>query len=148
VKAYKAICILSSDPARTVPMLRKELQPAAAIDPKAIARLIADLDSDRFETRQEAFRQLDKLGEAAMAAMRKALAADPSAEVRKRLEELLEKQKKAGISSELLRAVRAVEVLERMGSAEAKEVLQTLAKGTGTDRRTQEAQAALERLQR
>jgi hypothetical protein len=48
---------------------------------------------------------------------------------------------------ELLRGVRAVEVLERIGTAEARAVLLTLA-GGAPGRLTREAQAALERLRR
>jgi len=41
--------------------------------------------------------------------------------------------------------VRAVEVLESLGTPKAREVLQTLAKGAAEARLTREAKAALER---
>jgi hypothetical protein len=42
--------------------------------------------------------------------------------------------------------VRAVQVLERVGSVEARRVLETLAAGAPRVRPTREAQAALQRL--
>jgi WD40 repeat protein len=53
------------------------------------ARLIADLDSDRFEVRDKASRQLEQAGAAAEFALRLALQGQPSVEVRRRIDELL-----------------------------------------------------------
>ena len=47
-----------------------------------------------------------------------------------------------------MRSLRAIEVLETIGSAEAKAVLQDLAKGTAGASVTRAAQAALDRLAR
>ena len=49
-------------------------------------------------------------------------------------------------SPETLRGLRAVEVLELIGTAEAKEVLELLARGLAEARLTQEASASLGRL--
>ena len=86
--------------------------------PKAghVQQLIADLDSDDFATREKASQALAKLGSAATAALRRTLADNPSAEVRRRVQELLKQLPPAGPSADLLRELRAVEVLERIGS--------------------------------
>jgi hypothetical protein len=65
----------------------------------------------------------------------------PSLEVHQRIERLL-----ARIKPETWRDLRAVEVLERIGSPEAKQVLESLAKGAEGARLTREAKASLERL--
>jgi hypothetical protein len=52
------------------------------------------------------------------------------------------------LSEELLQAMRAVELLERIGTLEARQVLEHLAKGVAGARLTEEAQASLERLAR
>ena len=78
--------------------------------------------------------------------MRDTLAGEPSAEVRRRVEELLRKLDGPMPSSGQLRDLRSVEVLEHIGTPEAKQVLQTLAKGAPEARLTQEAKASLERL--
>jgi WD40 repeat protein len=147
-KAYQAVCTLSADPARAVAFMGKELRPASAPDPKRISRLVADLDSNQFETREKATRELEQLGKAAEPALRQVLTGDLSAEVRKRLERLLAAPEATVSAPEDLRAVRAVEVLSRIGTAEAKEVLQTLAHGAAGDRLTREAKATLERLEK
>jgi RNA polymerase sigma factor (sigma-70 family) len=65
-------------------------------DEKKLEQLIANLDDDRFATRQEASKDLEKLGKSAEGAMRKALAAGGlSLEAKRRLERLLEKAGKA-----------------------------------------------------
>jgi WD40 repeat protein len=72
--------------------LAKLFEPVARVDPKRLALLIADLDSAKFAVRKKAAQELEKLGEAAIGACRKALDGEPSAEVRRRLKSLLEKQ--------------------------------------------------------
>ena len=105
-------------------------KPARSADPAAVARLIADLDSNRFRVREAATRELRDLGEAVGSALRKALAATPSAEAEPRLEELLAvlgvEWPAAGAT---LRDLRAVVVLERLGTPDAVKVLAALAGG-------------------
>ena len=72
-----------------------------------------------------------KLGELATPACRKALAGRPSVEAHRRLERLRNKQlaEARRPSAQRVRLVRAVEVLERAGTDEARKLLVTLAKG-------------------
>src|SRR5262249_2615513 len=114
-------------------------------DPARIARLIADLDDDDFEVRERANELLRQMNALAEPAMRKALEKTASAEVRRRLERLLERLEGAPVPAEDLLGVRGVGVLERSGSPAAKELLQGLAKGHESARLTREARAALER---
>jgi hypothetical protein len=151
-RAYRAIGTLAAAPGgRVVAWMKEHLKPAAAparptADPVRIVRLIADLDDDDFEVRQKASEELRQLGELAGPAMRAALDKTASAEVRRRLEKLLERLEGAPVPAEELLAVRGVEVLERVGSPEAKELLRGLAKGYESARLTREARSALERL--
>jgi RNA polymerase sigma factor (sigma-70 family) len=147
-RTYRAIRKLAASPASSVPFLRQRFRPVPPVDEKRIARLIADLDSDDFTTRRKAVAELEKLAGLALPAYRNALAGKPSIETRRRLEELLEK---AGplwwdVSGEQLRTLRAMEVLELAGTPEAREVLGTLAGGSGGARLTKQAKAALDRL--
>jgi WD40 repeat protein len=145
-KAYQAVCALSADPARTVALLRHEIRPAPAPDSKRIAQLIADLDNNQFEAREKANQELDKLGKAAEPVLRQALTGDLSVEVRRRLEHVLARPEEPPSTPESIRLLRAVEVLERIGSPEAKEVLRSLAKGAVGHLLTREAKVTLERL--
>ncbi len=146
-QAWRAIWTLVASPEQTVPFLHEQLQPATALDAQRIARLIAELDSDRFAVREKAEGELERLGEEAEPALRKALAGRSSAEVGRRVRKLLGRLA-SGLSPDLLRAVRAVEVLEHIGTPEAQDVLKSLAQGAPQARLTQEAKASLERLAR
>ncbi len=146
-KAYQAIHLLASVPRQAVTFLQKNLQPAVPIDSRRMTQLIADLDSDRFPERQKAARELEDLGELAESALRKELQAKTSVEMRRQIERLLEKLQQAPAGKQL-RALRAVEVLEHLGTPEARQVLRMLTKGVAEARLTQEAKASLERLAR
>ena len=75
----------------------------------------------------------------------KALAAQPPLETRQRLEELRGKMTGMLLQGERLRAFRAVEVLDRIGTPEARELLRTLADGAPEALLTTSARAALKR---
>jgi HEAT repeat protein len=109
----------------------------------ALDKLLTDLGSDRFATREEATRALERLGPEAEAELRKALEAKPSAEVRLRIERHLDR-----LQTDESRHVRAVAVLEKVGTPEARQQLRRLADGAPPARLTREAKAALERLGR
>ena len=108
--------------------------------------MIADLDDERFAVREKATTELEKLGKEIEPALHKALQGKPSLEVRRRIDRLLEKLESAAPSPEQLRLLRALEVLEHIGTPEARELLRTLAKGASGARLTQEAKASLDRL--
>ena len=85
-----------------------------------------------------------KLGALAEPALKKALTANPSLEVRRRIESLLEPfENWPGMP---LETWRALAVLERIGSDDARQLLKGLSEGDPDSRLTQEASAALERL--
>jgi hypothetical protein len=127
-------------------LLRKGLKPVAAAAVEATTPLLADLDSDTFTTRQAALQRLRELGPRAEPALRKALESNPSAEQRRQVEELLAALARPGRvpTTHELRELRAVAVLERLGSPEAGRMLEELAQGVKAARLTQEAQAALQ----
>jgi RNA polymerase sigma factor (sigma-70 family) len=144
--AYPAIRTLAA----TSAFFNSRLSPVAAVDERRVDRLIADLDRDDFTTRQKATAELEQLEEKAAAAFRKALTERPSVEQRRRLEALLDKvfQSACVMTPERLRAERSLEALELSGTLEAREVLEKLAGGAPGVRLTEEAKAALERLER
>jgi RNA polymerase sigma factor (sigma-70 family) len=143
--AYRASWALAEAPAAAVPFLRKQLRPVALPNAGRLRRLVADLDSDDFATREAATTELTKLGAAAAPALRAALKDNPSAEVRRRAAALLTKLREVP-SPEALRRGRAVAALERMGTSEARQLLEALAKGAAGDGLTEEARGALKRL--
>jgi len=94
--------------------------------------------------REKAGIDLEQFEELAEPELRRALAGNPSVERRRRLESLLARLHDC--SPERLRMVRATSVLEQVASAEAKVLLESLAKGAPEARLTQEAKASLARL--
>lgn len=143
-KAYRAMQALFAVPEPAVSLLKQRIHPAA-VDPRGIERLIADLDDDRFEVRDNADRELRKVVDDAEPALQKALAGKPSLEQRRRVQLLLQVIE-SGPSPGRRRELRAVEVLERIGSVEAQQVLHMLAEGDPQAWLTREAKAARQRL--
>jgi Tol biopolymer transport system component len=143
-RSYRAMAALTAAPAQAVGLLRDKLRPVAAPDAKRVAELIRKLDSNSFEEREAAARELKGLGEGAEAALRKALDGELSPEPRRRLREVLEA---VSGTQERLRKLRAVEVLERAGGADARALLRRLAAGAPGAWLTQEASRSLQRLE-
>jgi RNA polymerase sigma factor (sigma-70 family) len=142
--AYAAIGRLRFAPEQVLALFQKQLQPAPGAKAERIAKLVKDLDSNEFKVRDQATRELEKLGEVARPAIEKALTDYVPLEMRKRLELLLEKMDDANLPPETLRQVRAVEVLQALGTSEARRLLERLAKDGASDARlTGEARAAL-----
>ena len=127
--------------------VRDHLPPVRPADGQQVARLLRDLDDDKFAVREAAEAGLNRLAEAAAPALRQALDGKPSSEVRQRLTRVLEHLARED-TPEHRRSVRAIEVLERLGTPEARQVLGELVQGAAAARRTREAKASLDRLAR
>jgi hypothetical protein len=145
-RAYRALWRLVDGGRDSVAFLRKRQAEVPRTSPEA-ARWVARLDSDRFDERQEATKRLRELGWQAEPALQKALEDRPSLEVRQRLERLHRALRKAEPSPDLLRGLRVIDVLERIGTREARELLRGLAGREPAGRLHREAKAALARLE-
>jgi RNA polymerase sigma factor (sigma-70 family) len=148
-RAYRAIWALVAVPAQTVPYFKPRLQPIPPPDPKQLARLLADLDDRQFAARAKATRELVKLGRQAMPALRQVLAGQPSLEVRRRVQEILQRWQQAVLAPDELQRWRAVEALEHIGTAEARLILDRLGReGPDASLLERDARAAAQRLRR
>jgi hypothetical protein len=145
--AFQAVQALA-DEFETVPYLKQRLKPRPTEKPERIHQLIQDLESKDDETRDLAIQKLEKLGELTEPHLRSVLSVKRSDTLRTHVEMLLVKLDRAKLSGERLRTLRAIELLERIGSLGAQEILQDLAKGAPAARETKEAEAALERLKK
>jgi hypothetical protein len=148
--AYGAVWALAMAPQPALTGLRQRLPAALAAVAERGQRIrdyVADLDSDSFDRRSAASKGLAEFGAEADRALRQALAKTPTPEARKRLEDLLAKEESLR-EGELLRCLRVVEVLERIGNPEATQLLETMAQGAPASWLTQEAKATLGRLNR
>ncbi len=147
-KAWQAIGALAQAPRQTVPLLRDRLRPAAAADPKQIALWIDQLDSASFKEREKASRELESLDAQAVPHLREMLKGKPPLEVRHRVEAILERARGPLPPGDLLRSVRALQALERIGTPEAVALLRRLAEGPAGTRVTEGAKESLARLAR
>jgi RNA polymerase sigma factor (sigma-70 family) len=146
--AYGAVRLSAGEPGQSVPFFRERLRPTPAADKKQVERWLAGLDSDQFAEREEATRKLKQQGDRVEGALRRLLAGSPSAEARRRAEAVLAEIEGPVSDTERLRQIRAVEVLERVGKGEARELLKALAEGDPDAGLTRDAAAALRRLGR
>jgi WD40 repeat protein len=127
-RAYRAGWVLAAAPADAVPFLRDKVLAQPAVDPKRIERLVADLDAPAFLARQKAADELATLGMPALRAVKAVLAGRPPLELTRRAERLVETLEEK-LQGETVQRVRAVQTLERIGTAEARAVLEQVARG-------------------
>ncbi len=116
------------------------------MEPARLGKLLTDLDNKQYATRQRAEKELAKLGDLAAKAIKERLENAPSLEMRRRLEQLLDRLEGGTVPPEVVRTLRAIEVLERIGTPAARQVLRELARGAAGHRITEDAQQTLTRL--
>jgi WD40 repeat protein len=144
-KAYRAMRQLAATPGETVRYLRDVVPPATkTATEKQIADLIHQLDSDRFGEREKARQELERLDWQAAPALRKAVEAGGTLELKRRLEQLIARTE-GPLTGTNLRRHRAVEVVEWLGTTEAKALLERWGQGAPASRLTVEANKALKR---
>jgi WD40 repeat protein len=145
--AYRAGWVMTDDPKATLDLMRVKLPPVVGPTPAELTRLIADLNADRFALREAAVRTLTDLGPLATPALKQAAAGELSPEARERVTKILDRRVD-DLSPAALRAVRAVAVLERIGTPDAIAQLKAWAAGANGAPLTEEARAAVARAGR
>jgi WD40 repeat protein len=146
-QAYRAIGTLAGGPKSSVSFLAQHLKPVPSPDPQKLKALFLDLDHDQVAVRERASTQLSVFGESIVPFLHRELAANSSAEVRRRIGQLLDNLKHPP-SAETLRQLRAVEALERIHTPEAVRILSILSGGAKGALLTRDACSAVERLKR
>lgn len=146
--AYRAMEVLSQHPGWTVSWCQRHLLPAQQPASTLVDRLIADLDHSRFAVRRRAYARLEGFGDLALSLFTKKLT-DPSltTEQRTSLRRLLHQDLQSLPTSHQMQQLRAVSILERIASPDARTLLRRIAQGTPHARLTQEAQRASNRLE-
>jgi hypothetical protein len=145
-RAYQALWGLVDADGQALALLKKQLNLVAEARPERLARLISDLDANRFVVRERATAELRKLSGLAVPALRHALAQNPPLEMRRRLEALLERLSSTETERQRLRWLRSATVLEHIGNNEAQQLLRTLATGAPDPELAADARASLRRL--
>lgn len=143
-KADAAMLQMSAAPEQARAFLRARLSPTPApLTAKQLAAPIADLGARRFALREKATQELLKLDRWALSALQQELRQKPSLEVRRRVEEILQRVESAPLQPEFLRLLRSVELLERLGD---RETLEELLRASPDCWLTDECRASLSRL--
>jgi HEAT repeat protein len=134
----------------SISFLEKNLRPIQEPNYKRIDSVILDLNNNDFLIRESAMKELEKLGEIAEPSLRRALMESSSAESKRRLTVLLDDitNHEMPPADETLRGLRSIEILERIGTPQAIQLMSRLSKGAQRGRLTQEAKASLKRMTR
>lgn len=148
-RAHRAGWTLAGAPGNAVAFLEEKLRPVCTDTEERAPALLTDLDSEEFNIRDAAAQKLQQLGPPALMELLRGLKRPPSLEFRRRVEQLLARLGPGPVppmTGELLRRIRAIVVLEHIGTADAIAVLKTLAARPRPGVEAREARAALTRL--
>jgi WD40 repeat protein len=145
-ETHLAIRSLVAASDQSVAYLQKVLAPAATAEYEKISQFLRDLNSQRFPVRERAIKELEISADMALPGLKALRKNPPSEEVRRRVAILLKKLEGVQPSPRTIRALRAVEVLEKIATKEARHHLGALSRGVPEARLTQDAKAALNRL--
>lgn len=144
---YAAVSALVAAPEQAVDLLRQKLPLTTADDQRRIQRTIQALGDDNFKVRTDAQGELTRSAELADAALREALRGALPLESRRRIESILARD--PGTPPAVWRTtLRALDLLEMIGTPEARRLLETLCKAGKESPHQAEAQRSLERLSR
>jgi WD40 repeat protein len=145
-KAWQMIWRLAEAPNEALPALRQRLKPVPVASLEELQPQIAALDDDQFARREKAMKELRELGPRAEAGLRAARQGRLSAEQRNRIDQLLTALgPQSPIPPGELAELRALRVLEQIGSPEAMKLVEELATGAESARLTREAKDMLQR---
>jgi RNA polymerase sigma factor (sigma-70 family) len=147
-KADKAWLKLGAAGDNALPTLREKILAVAVppVDMKKIEKLVADLDSEKFATRDQAINALMATGELAIVPLQRVLDKPPSAEARERAKLLLKKIGEPNLTPERQRVLDAIDLLEREGTTAAIGLLAEIERDGLIPLIRTEARLALERL--
>ena len=138
------LCGICNEPARAMALLREKMKPVFAPATRELAPVIDDLADRELAKRDAAQQRLREYGHTIEPLLRQALGAAVHPEQNRRLRQLLADSEDPEIQTrEERRAVRAVEVLESIGTDESRRMLKEYAQGAGSAVLTLEARRAL-----
>jgi hypothetical protein len=142
--------VLASDPARAVAFFREHVKPDTSDHDERLARAVADLQDEDFKVRERALEELRRFGGEAIPPLRELQHTATDPRLQARLRAFLTMAELNGVTPppKVPRELKAVEVLVKIGTPEARQLLEELAKGAPAARLTEAAKAALGRLRR
>jgi hypothetical protein len=141
---FAAMTRMIANPERAVAMCRDRIKPLPKPNETTVRRLLSDLDNSDHAIRDRAEMHLTAFGDSIESIVRRELQATNSAEKTSRLKRLLLNMAK--LPAEGMRDLRSLEVLEQIGTAEARKLMAEWADGDMDNSFTREAKKSLERM--
>jgi DNA-binding beta-propeller fold protein YncE len=142
-RTYRAMRLLSANSAQTLPFLEQRVKAIPAGDTGQINQLLQDLQNQNAGVRRHAMSELRKHGEAALGALN---SIGEDQRHNRPIQVMIAKLERQLASPDRQRAIKAVQILEKIGDDGAKQQLEKLSQGAAGARLTVDAKAALERL--
>ena len=133
-------------PEYTAKLIAENLKPALAPKEADAAAWLADLNHVDYARRAKAYARLEPHAEALHDRLKRELDDATDAEAIGSLRKLIDRAERDHRPADGVRTSRALELLEELGTPEAKAVLEGLTKGVPKAKRTIDAKEALERL--
>jgi RNA polymerase sigma factor (sigma-70 family) len=111
-----------------IPFLRAQIRASAvpAADMNRIEKLVAELNAEKFTTREQATKELTTAGELAIVPLRRILEKPPSEEARERASLVLKKLGEPVLTPERQRVLDAIDLLEQLRTDMATELLREI----------------------
>jgi WD40 repeat protein len=144
--AYLAMVRLAAEPGAAAQMARLRLKPATAPSLESLDNLLLKLGDSELAIREAAERELDGYGEPAAEMVELLLANIESADAKRVAGQFVRRWLGSNRQPVRLADSRAIELLESLGTPEARTLLKELAAGEATAWRTREAKRALTRI--
>jgi WD40 repeat protein len=145
--AFAAVGMLRANPTQALSFLGPRLKPVDEAELQPVRRLVADLDSDDFPPREQASIRLRRQVRGEWMPLLDHYFTDkPAVELSQRLRQVLHRAGWFPFSPGMLRRLRAVHLLEEIGTPEAVRILARLGKGDPFAPLTGAARDALGRL--
>lgn len=151
VAAYRALVYLARHQDKSLLFLSPRLRPVPPLEPERMQRwqaLIRSLDDLNFAVREKAARELEAAPDSVESLLRNSLTARSGNELGFRVKAILEARLTTERQNERRRGIRVCEILERLGSPPARALLREYATGARGAWLTEDARAALGRLDR
>jgi WD40 repeat protein len=143
--AHEAAAILRACAVDSVGFISKNTKPVPVVAQAVVTQWSRELGSEDYQTREEAMKRLRDLSESARPTLEAARAKTDSPEVLARIDELIRATRKVPTMARV-RVVRALEVLELIGSGDSVAVVKEIARGMPGAWETETAKAAVSRM--
>lgn len=146
-KAFHSMCRLVLSGEQAVTYINSRVTVVGTPSETSLKALLRGLDSNSYEIRTKTTQKTLELGHEALPALLALQKTEPPLEVRLRLKQIIEKIEQTEYSGELLRTLRAIEVLRHRGDEQATATLRKLSTGDSNSIVTRYAQLSFRVIQ-